>query len=66
MLEGKRRDDSLIYPDQEFLYYFCAKEFGWTIEETNNQPAQMLDWVLAIAGFVKEVQRDNEQHQGSN
>lgn len=66
MLEGKRREPSLNYPDKEFLYYFCAKEFGWTIEETDNQPAQMLDWVIAIAGIVKEVQNDNEQYRSSN
>jgi hypothetical protein len=66
VLEGRRREPSFNYPDEEFLYYFCAKEFGWTIEETDNQPAYMLDWVVAIAGTVKGVENDNQQHQSSN
>lgn len=30
------------------MYYICAKEFGWTIDETRNAPIHMLDWILQI------------------
>jgi hypothetical protein len=61
VLEGKRREASLTYPDAEYIYYFCATEFGWTIEETDNQPAAMIDWLISIHGIVKQVQHDNQQ-----
>ena len=43
------------------MYYLCAKEFGWTITETDEQPVEMLDWVFKIANMVKQIERDNEQ-----
>jgi hypothetical protein len=42
------------------MYYICAKEFGWTIEETRSQPAKYLDWVLAIHGMMKGIESDQE------
>jgi hypothetical protein len=63
-LDGHERHPDLIYPDQQFLYYFCAKEFGWTIEETDNQPAGVLDYVIAIHNAVGE-KLDNKQSESS-
>jgi hypothetical protein len=59
-LEGHERHPNLTYPDDQFLYYFCAKEFGWTIEETDNQPAPMIDWIVAIHNAIGQVQIDKE------
>lgn len=42
------------YPYDEYIYYFCAKEFGWTPLETDAQPARIVDWVCQIAGVLKE------------
>ena len=47
------------YPEKEYLYYKCAKEFGWTIEETRNQPAYYLDWIIAISTAL-ELSNDSE------
>lgn len=30
------------------MYYQCAKEFGWTPEQVDEQPVYFLDWILAI------------------
>ena len=60
MLEGKRREDTLDYPDQEYFYYVCAKEFGWTIIETDEQPAALVDWLISIHGVIRQVENDNE------
>jgi hypothetical protein len=59
-LEGQDRTPGALYPDEQFVYYYCAKEFGWTIEETDNQPAAMLDWVISIATVMKQVENDSE------
>jgi hypothetical protein len=57
-LEGHERHPDLTYPDDQFVYYFCAKEFGWTIEETDNQPAAMVDWLMSIDTVMKQVESD--------
>jgi len=64
-LEGQDRTPNAQYPDEQYLYYLCAKEFGWTIEETDNQPAGMLDWVIGIHNIVKQVEIDNQQYRDS-
>ena len=60
MLEGKRREETLDYPDQEFMYYTCAKEFGWTITETDEQPAALVDWLISIHSVVRQIENDNQ------
>jgi hypothetical protein len=59
VLEGKRREETLNYPDQEYFYYVCAKEFGWTITETDEQPAALVDWLISIHNVVRQVENDN-------
>jgi hypothetical protein len=39
----------------------CAKEFGWTPLETDEQPAYLVDWIIGIAGIVKEVENDSNK-----
>jgi len=58
-LEGNRREETLNYPDQEYFYYVCAKEFGWTITETDEQPAALVDWLVSIHSVVRQVENDN-------
>jgi hypothetical protein len=41
------------------MYFMCAKEFGWTIKETDEQPAYLTAWLIAMAQTFYEVQ--NEQ-----
>lgn len=53
------------YPNSEYLYYRCAKEFGWTIEETQNQPAYYLTWIVGISNALGGM-NDREQHSRSN
>lgn len=43
------------------MYYLCAKEFGWTIKETDEQPAHLVDWLLHISTTVKKVESDKAQ-----
>jgi hypothetical protein len=52
------------YPELEYLYYRCAKEFGWTVEETRNQPAYYLSWIISISNVLGELD-DPEQHSSS-
>jgi len=59
VLEGNRREETLNYPDQEYFYYVCAKEFGWTITETDEQPAALVDWLVSIHSVVRQVENDN-------
>ena len=41
----------------------CAKEFGWTPNETDEQPAYLVDWLLSISATVKKVESDNIKSQ---
>ncbi len=47
-----------IYPDDEWIYYLCADRFGWTPNEVDEQPARLVDWLLALDATVKEVEHD--------
>ena len=38
------------------MYFMCAKEFGWTINETNEQPAYLTAWLIAMSQTFYEVQ----------
>jgi hypothetical protein len=33
-----------------------AERFGWTPTQVDNEPAAMMDWMLAIANVAKEVE----------
>jgi hypothetical protein len=50
----------LEYPDKEYQYYLCAKEFGWTITETDEQPAYLATWLMAIAQLESEVSNERQ------
>ena len=57
-MEGQTRTPEQHYPDEEYLYYVCAKEFGWTILETDEQPAAKIDWLISIHNIVRQVEND--------
>ena len=57
---GSSRADSLEYPDLEFVYFTCAKEFGWTITETDEQPVYMTSWIMAISQIEIEVENERQ------
>jgi hypothetical protein len=55
VLEGKERHEAFTYPDDEWSYYVAAEKFGWTINEIDEQPAYLFDWLVAISIAVDEV-----------
>jgi len=59
LLEGGERHEAFTYPDEEWLYFICAKDFGWTPQQVDEQPAALLDWIIAISSLVKQVESDN-------
>jgi len=59
-LQGAERNGNFDYPDDEFLYFLCAREFGWTILETDEQPAGLVSWLLEINGVIREIENDNK------
>jgi hypothetical protein len=59
----KRVEDALrgIYSEQhpirpEFRDYMLARNFGYTRQEIDDQPAVWLDWLLMIDGKFKEAE----------
>jgi hypothetical protein len=54
-LNGHERRPELDYPDREFRYFMLAERFGWTPTVVDEQPAVLLDWLLAIGQVVDEV-----------
>lgn len=53
-----QKHPDLDYPDQQVMYFICAKEFGWTVQETDNQPAESVAWLLAMVETYYEVQHE--------
>ena len=33
-----------------------AERFGWTPSQVDNEPAPLMDWMIAIADVAKEVE----------
>ena len=65
MLAGHERHEAFSYPDDEFLYYLAAEKFGWTPSQVDEQPAYLLDWILAIANVHEEVRAEQGAKQQS-
>lgn len=40
------------------MYYIAAKEFGWTPLELDEQPAVIVDWIVAIATASSEAESE--------
>jgi hypothetical protein len=57
-LKGNERHDDFDYPDEQYRYFILAERFGWTPAEADEQPAALVDWMLAIAGVVEEVKSE--------
>jgi hypothetical protein len=60
VLEGKEKIESATYPDEQYLYFLCAKEFGWTPLQTDEQPAYLIDWLLAINNMIGGINANNK------
>jgi hypothetical protein len=58
LLRGNERSEDLTYPDREYKYFLFADRFGWTPLEVDEQPAELLDWLIAISGVVEEVKAE--------
>ena len=58
MLAGHERHADLDYPDLQFRYYLLAERFGWTPTQVDDQPAWLIDWIVAIAGVAEEVKAE--------
>jgi hypothetical protein len=63
VLAGRERHEAFSYPDEQFLYYLAAEKFGWTPNQVDEQPAHLIDWILAIANAHEEVRADNANKQ---
>jgi hypothetical protein len=59
-LEGADINENYDYPNDEWFYYECAKKFGWTPLETDEQPTYVVSWMLAINRVVEEIEVDNQ------
>lgn len=41
--------------------YELAKRFGWTLTEIDEQPAERVDWLLAMARVEDEIRAEQEK-----
>jgi hypothetical protein len=57
-LLGNERSENHDYPDKQYRYFLLAERFGWTPSQVDNEPAVMLDWLLAIGNVVDEVKSE--------
>jgi len=57
-LSGGQRNENFSYPDEQYLYFIAAKEFGWTPNELDEQPAVIVDWLVAIATAHSEAEAE--------
>lgn len=54
-MEGGQRHEELSYPDEQIAYFIAADRFGWTPTEVDEQPAYLMDWIMAISDVYEEV-----------
>jgi hypothetical protein len=48
-MQGNQAHEDFDYPVVEWQYYLLAKKFGWTPTQVDEQPAYLVDWLMAIA-----------------
>ena len=60
------RKDGVVYPDDEFMYYTMATEFHMAPTVVDEQPAYLLDWLMAIHTTVKKVENDLNKSASSS
>jgi hypothetical protein len=58
VLEGNETRDGFDYPSEEYRYFVCAERFGWTPAQTDDSPAVLVDWLIAIGSVVDEVKAE--------
>jgi hypothetical protein len=57
-MKGGERHPAFSYPDEEYRYFIFADRFGWTPAEVDEQPAALLDWLMAISVIQSEVEQE--------
>jgi hypothetical protein len=54
-LEGGERRPDLDYPDEQWFYFQMADRFGWTPQQVDELPAEIADWLIAIASTIDKI-----------
>jgi hypothetical protein len=54
-MKGNQPHPDFDYPIHEWQYYLLAKKFGWTPQEVDEQPAYLVDWLIAIGAVDDEI-----------
>jgi hypothetical protein len=54
-MKGNQPHPDFDYPFSEWHYYLLAKKFGWTPMQVDEQPAALLDWLVAISTVDDEI-----------
>ena len=58
MLKGNERHPEFVYPDEEWEYYLLAERFGWTPKQVDEQPARLVQMLIAVGNIVEEVRTE--------
>lgn len=57
-MQGNHAHEDYEYPVVEWQYYLLAKQFGWTPTQVDEQPAYLLDWLMAIAAMQNVIEAE--------
>jgi hypothetical protein len=60
-MQGGQVHKDFDYPDTEWQYFLLAERFGWTPTQVDEQPAVLVDWLIAIGNTVDEVKNQKSQ-----
>jgi hypothetical protein len=60
-MQGGQIHGDFDYPDIEWQYFLLAERFGWTPTQVDEQPAVLVDWLIAIGNTVDEVKNQKSQ-----
>jgi len=60
-MQGGQIHDDFDYPEIEWQYFLLAERFGWTPTQVDEQPAFLVDWLIAIGNTVDEVKNQKSQ-----
>jgi hypothetical protein len=63
-MQGNEPHVDLDYPIDEYRYWQLADRYGWTPKQVDEQPAYLLDWILAIGSLKNEI--ESEQSRGTD
>lgn len=60
VLTGHEYNGDLPLPSTEWFYYLCARDFGWTPEQVDEQPAALVDWLIAFRKMERNIEREHQ------